>query len=1203
MNQPILDFSSVIEQLSENFIGRTWVLDIIDHFTQSEDKRYLIFVGEPGIGKSAIAAHLVKMKKVHAHHFCIARQSETINPSVFINSISNQLSQTLSDFHIDFPQPIGIEINAYMKIEHVEKEGSAHNVHIDKLIIPPISLNDLFDEYVKQPLKKWAEVHSKTSIILLVDALDECERLNQHPNIIDLILNTQDMPKNVRWVLTSRPRINWGVSQEVKLVQIDQMKKNMEDIQLYVDFILKKICSSLDSLPSIQWLENVKSELIHRSEGNFLYLYYVLQSAKENFVAERPTISWENLPKGLSGMYNQFLDRIFDSQSRTDWRSIFQPVLGILTVVQEAIDFDHLVSLSQCSPQETNEALLLIAQFLEEIDLDKITYYRIYHLSFVDFLSNHKLNPKYWVDPIHYHRQIANIYLDLHQNDWSSCDNYGLNFLPFHLALSKQWDDLHNLIGLPKRVREDWMYTRLFQENSLKGYFSDIDLAKDIARLQGRKGILWQLRYAIIYSSLTTQSMRISPGLLAVALLDRLVDPTIGLDLANTSVSSWTPNWSQLAVAPYLDEIKCKQLLQQFGDSYYFRNYSNLGILQKIITHFLEHGWHEEILELIGKITSPLNWVLALRKVVKQIPEFLQDQISDRLLILNSVNTCEADNILPHHKPLYAWTAGALALWATIMPEDKLTSYLEKARQQLVYETKKERTWIKSEPGPSLGDAVLWAMRENNSGDGDDYTSYLLPFLDHLSLDVCLRCVEIIPQTKYDINDSIRHMIQYSLILRYLQNDPIRKKLENKTLNYWCPIIREGRYPKLPWREYFRGLSPEGRIIFFQSLLEDLPHKKVEFFFQNPDVARVYLLGELASFLPEMQRSIAIDKALTIFSRSQNWIYDLEGFTAIDACIPHLNKDQIIQIWELSLMIRDIGEQRLMKETYSPSKTNQINQIIDYTITSSFRRLDDQINIWKTLCEFVCQNELNKHAYPDSWDFSNFLKNKGELLEEYLFRLQSSDFNKELEIVKKENMYWNGSGYPYLSAIFLLCLQAAKSHGNKKRALLEQAFRIARREGHPLVYGDFLREILPICDTKTQYQITEYAIPRVRKHHSTDAIAVTIAGLIPFSNPSTRSQVMISTLKEAIRAKSGKINEGDYSIDQVFLVYASLWQTVPVPDLEKLLNEIIDHMKYWRRQDFLRTLASLMPVINYLIDEGDRSQVPKAIEEILTIWP
>jgi ATP-dependent Clp protease ATP-binding subunit ClpA len=55
-------FDRDIERLTEGFTGREWVFKEIDRWLQQDNERFFILTGEPGVGKSAIAALLTQIR-------------------------------------------------------------------------------------------------------------------------------------------------------------------------------------------------------------------------------------------------------------------------------------------------------------------------------------------------------------------------------------------------------------------------------------------------------------------------------------------------------------------------------------------------------------------------------------------------------------------------------------------------------------------------------------------------------------------------------------------------------------------------------------------------------------------------------------------------------------------------------------------------------------------------------------------------------------------------------------------------------------------------------------------------------------------------------------------------------------------------------------------------------------------------------------
>src|SRR5262249_2128787 len=66
-----LDFSIDIARLSSSFVGRAWLAGEIETWISEDPRKTMLVVGEPGIGKSALCAHLaVSRTDACAVHFC-----------------------------------------------------------------------------------------------------------------------------------------------------------------------------------------------------------------------------------------------------------------------------------------------------------------------------------------------------------------------------------------------------------------------------------------------------------------------------------------------------------------------------------------------------------------------------------------------------------------------------------------------------------------------------------------------------------------------------------------------------------------------------------------------------------------------------------------------------------------------------------------------------------------------------------------------------------------------------------------------------------------------------------------------------------------------------------------------------------------------------------------------------------------------------
>jgi hypothetical protein len=508
MNQTSLDPST--KSAPANFVGRNWLLQHVDDFLKQEGERYFVVIGEPGIGKSFFAEHLTQIKKIHAYHFCSALDGGTLDPPAFAASMSLQLVRSLPDFGQYVVERIPTHITGTAAVG----EGTAYGVYINNYILNGRSAAEAFQCLVKEPLDSWCKQTPSESVILLVDALDESLRLDGHTNIVDLITTARGLPEQVHWLLTSRPGEHIRTLPGARLEILDASDENQGDVRAYVKAFLEEPLISQSLRENGTEPNTFREELVMHSSGNFLYLYHVFNSIRDNATAGRPLLTFGRLPSGLVGIYADFLERILLEKPSNEWKSLYRPVLGTLAVAREGLPFDLLASLSGINAQDLNDVLNDIKQFL---DLDRgqnPDRYRIYHTSFADFLTDREQNPGRWIEATSQHNRIADYYLrawgDLDKglpklNAAATLDpknHYGFRYLPGHLEGANRSQDLDHLLELDQVVdqeRENLWYAVKARTGQLDGYQKDIERAWAHAKLTGE--IELQIRCALCLSS------------------------------------------------------------------------------------------------------------------------------------------------------------------------------------------------------------------------------------------------------------------------------------------------------------------------------------------------------------------------------------------------------------------------------------------------------------------------------------------------------------------------------------------------------------------------------------------------------------------------------------------------------------------------------------------------------------------------------
>jgi hypothetical protein len=121
--------------------------------------------------------------------------------------------------------------------------------------------------------------------------------------------------------------------------------------------------------------------LQEKSEGNFMYLRYVLSEIEKGFYQD---LDLADLPLGLQNYYEEHWKRIRGTDKKA-WFEYKLPIVMALTVVQESVSIEQIVKFSHVKQQARVRAVLEEwGQFLHK-ENDR---YRIYHATFHDFIAH-----------------------------------------------------------------------------------------------------------------------------------------------------------------------------------------------------------------------------------------------------------------------------------------------------------------------------------------------------------------------------------------------------------------------------------------------------------------------------------------------------------------------------------------------------------------------------------------------------------------------------------------------------------------------------------------------------------------------------------------------------------------------------------------------------------------------------------------------
>ncbi|MBD2067457.1 ATP-binding protein, partial [Leptolyngbya sp. FACHB-671] len=334
----IIDFTHDIERFTEGFTGREWLLAQINNWLTQTEERFFVLTGEPGVGKSAIAAHLIQTRKdIVAYHFCRTGDAETARPGRILRSLAAQLGKTLPHYDLALINTIKpVHLEAEVKIQ-VESQTDSEITEVDIASLKSSDPENELDILIRAPLAVLPGIYAKrqetlpTPAIFVIDALGTAVAMTEgnddDENIVTLLgalSQSEGLPSWVRFILTSRP--DRRVLREFDSRMVHKLEETSEqslaDIWQYVERRVKQ--SSLRSQVDAAEISSkaLVNELIQRSTGNFLYTKLVLDEL------EAGQYSLDNLsvlPKNLKEIYQGF----FAQFTEDEWQKEYKPILKV----------------------------------------------------------------------------------------------------------------------------------------------------------------------------------------------------------------------------------------------------------------------------------------------------------------------------------------------------------------------------------------------------------------------------------------------------------------------------------------------------------------------------------------------------------------------------------------------------------------------------------------------------------------------------------------------------------------------------------------------------------------------------------------------------------------------------------------------------------------------------------------------------------
>jgi WD40 repeat protein len=555
----------VTRHVSEMFaIDRPWLRRAVEAALMDYETRYILLVGEPGAGKTAFMASLAAANPAWLRYFIradnlvpatggsasamllrIGHQLACLRPELFDQSLLEIVVEQLVDEAAVNATVAGVRIKnlrvspfrrtairVRQSIGHLQ--GNLVGVDIldatlDPRLLEPETLGYLA---LLDPALALARLHPDEQIVLLIDALDELSAAHGEVSIIDWLEDGEELPANVRIVLTSRPterlRSFLGIRQDsVREITFDTASPEVaSDVRNYA----VQLFGTTDIPGAFQPfnVEAAVDALARSANGNFAYLSAyaraLLAAIRKDDGALGELLRFEALPSGLDSLYGAFLRRIRRQVERLGqleiaepkgvgdefvpaWEGVGRRLVGILAVARAPLSLEQLRLLGgiRVWPSAAEQVLSHFVPYLDEAPAG----FEFFHPSLREFLTSDVRDASdVTVSATEWHRRIVRAYRKEFSHGWDDCDGYGVAFLLHHAIESGRSDETDQLI-------EDLGFLTVAEPDSVMRASSRVrsDRADDLAAAYGRvanllRGLSPEERRSFLEMSLLQSGIR-----------------------------------------------------------------------------------------------------------------------------------------------------------------------------------------------------------------------------------------------------------------------------------------------------------------------------------------------------------------------------------------------------------------------------------------------------------------------------------------------------------------------------------------------------------------------------------------------------------------------------------------------------------------------------------------------------------------------
>ncbi|KAF2627243.1 vegetative incompatibility protein HET-E-1 [Macroventuria anomochaeta] len=392
---------------------RTELLDEITAWANNKDGKSIFWLsGMAGTGKSTIARTVAQSfasrGQLGASFFFKKGEGERGNASRFFTTIATDL--------------VACEPGMLPGIRKTLNEDST---------ISHKALKDQFKKLILQPLLGIKQSCSRAfARVIVIDALDECEREADIRAILQLLAQTKDArPVPLRILVTSRPELHIrlgfkemsnGTYQDLVLHEVPRCTIE-HDIRLFLEHelgVIRKERKLVSDWPAPQQI----MALVELAVPLFIYAATVCRYVgtkggdPEEYldkVLQYPKAAFSQLDRTYLPVLDQLLVEQ-EERDREDWLHSFRGLVGSIVILASPLPVSSLARLLQVPQKQVERRLDALHSVLSVPNREDIPI-RLLHLSFREFLVDPQKQGKslFWVDEKSTHKKLVSCCLEL----------------------------------------------------------------------------------------------------------------------------------------------------------------------------------------------------------------------------------------------------------------------------------------------------------------------------------------------------------------------------------------------------------------------------------------------------------------------------------------------------------------------------------------------------------------------------------------------------------------------------------------------------------------------------------------------------------------------------------------------------------------------------------------------------------------------